>query len=206
MKYPSFAGHDITLETERLILRPFEREDWAVALPYYQDLEFKAGMEANSDVFVDLNYLERAGETLVRCGYLFAAVERASGRTIGEICLEWMNLTRANVQPGEKVMRTPLGIWDKALWHQGYGREMLWRVMQYAFDKIEVDRICAMGVSTRNQRSRRLFEACGYRAVRELDKGEELDLEITREEYAAITHGGHSSAGRDENDGPQEKR
>jgi hypothetical protein len=102
MKYPCFAGHDITLETERLILRPFEREDWAVALPFYQDPEFKAGMEGNPNVFVDLNYLERAGETLVRCGYLFAVVEKASGRTIGEICLEWMNLSRANVQPGEK--------------------------------------------------------------------------------------------------------
>jgi len=186
MKYPCFAGHDITLETERLILRPFERQDWAVALPYYQDPEVKAGMEGNPDVFVDLNYLERVGETLVRCGYLFAVVEKATGRTIGEICLEWMNLTRANVQPGEKVMRTPLGIWDKALWRKGYGREMLQRAMRYAVDELGVDRLCAMGVKAENARSRGLFEACGYRVVREVDDEQELDLEITRAEYLAL--------------------
>jgi RimJ/RimL family protein N-acetyltransferase len=191
-----FAGHGITLETERLVLRPFEREDWAVALPYYQDPEFRAGMEGNPNVFVDINYLERAGETLIRCGYLFAVVEKATGRTIGEMCLEWMNLTRADVQPGEKVMRTPLGIWDKGLWGKGYGREMLQRVMRYAFETIGADRLCAMGVKTDNARSRRLFEACGYRVVRECDDGQEVDLETTRDAYVGSR--GRSGRSRDE--------
>jgi RimJ/RimL family protein N-acetyltransferase len=185
MQYPSSAGHDITLETARLILRPFEREDWAVALPYYQDPEFKSGMEGNADAFVDINYLEGAGEYLAKRGRLFAVVQKATGRTIGEICLEWMNLTRAQVQPGEKVMRSPLGIWDKALWGNGYGREMLQRAMRYAFEELGVDRLCAMSVKAGNGRSRALFEACGYRLARELDDGRELDLEITRSEYMA---------------------
>ncbi|MBN1918544.1 MAG: GNAT family N-acetyltransferase [Verrucomicrobia bacterium] len=186
MRYPSFAGHDITLETERLVLRPFEREDWAVALPYYQDPEFKGGMEENADAVVDINYLERVGEHLAKRGILFAVVEKATARTIGEICLEWMNLTRASVRPGEKVMRSPLGIWDKTLWGRGYGKEMLRCVMRYAFEELGVDRLCAMCVNSNNARSRALFEACGYRLVRELDDTRELDLEVTRDAYAAL--------------------
>jgi RimJ/RimL family protein N-acetyltransferase len=102
-------------------------------------------------------------------------------------------------------MRSPLGIWDKTLWGKGYGREMLRRVMRYAFNEMGVDRMCAMGVKAGNARSRGLFKACGYRVVRELDDGEELDLEITREEYAAITHDSRPPAKGNDSDRPQDK-
>ena len=144
------AGHDVRLETERLLLRPFETPDFEVALPYYQDPEFRSAMEGNRDALVTRDYLERAGEYMARRGYLFAIVEKASRRAIGEVCLEWMNLSRANVQPNERVMRLPIGIWDKTLWGKGYGREIVKRLMAYAFEAMRIDRLCAMDVACKS--------------------------------------------------------
>ncbi len=178
----NFAGHDVTLSSARLLLRPFTQDDMRVALPLYQDPELKQALEGNGDAVIDLCYLERAWEYLARRGYLFAVVETASHRVIGELCLEWMNLLRAEVKPGEKVMRMPLGLWDKTCWSRGFGSEMVTVAMNYAFAVLGVDRLCAMDISPTNTRSRRLFEHCGFRLVRELEDGT-LDLEITRPEW-----------------------
>ncbi len=188
MTNPKFAGHDICLETKRLILRPFELSDFEIALPYYQDPEFKEAMEGTPDRFIDLNMLERIGECMARQGYLFAVVQKATNRVIGEVCLEWMNLSRAKVAPGEKVMRTPLGIWDKSLWGKGYGKEMLECIMQYAFETMTIDRLCAMDISKKNVRSRRLFESCGYRLVRTLANDGAMDFEIEFKDAVYTAH------------------
>jgi len=126
---------------------------------------------------------------MARQGYLFAVVEKATNRVIGEVCLQWMNLSRAQVEPGERVMRTPVGIWAKSLWGKGYGKEMLECIMAYAFETIGIDRLCAMDVSKKNLRSRRLFESCGYRLARTLADDSATDLEISRDEYNAEKHG-----------------
>ncbi len=183
MKINNFSGHDIQLETERLMLRPLQRNDFRIALPFYNDPEFKAGMEGNPDMFIDLNQLERIGEFMAKRGYLFAVVEKNSERVIGEVCLEWMNLTRAKVQPGEKVMRSPIGIWDKSCWRKGYGKEILQKIMEYAFNTIGADRLCGMDIAAENVRSRKLFESCGYKYVRTVADDGCVDYEITREEY-----------------------
>jgi len=149
------------------------------ALPFYQDPQIKEAMEGNADAAIDLCYLERAWEYLARRGYLFAVVETASNRVIGELCLEWMNLQRAQVKPGEKVMRMPLGIWDKTRWGRGLGSEMVLLAMDYAFRVLQVDRLCAMDIHPTNTRSRGLFERCGFRPVRELSDGT-IDMEIAR--------------------------
>ena len=83
-------------------------------------------------------------------GFLFAIVEKASGRTIGEVCLQWMNLERAKID-GEKIMRLPIGIWDKTLWGRGYGKEVVRCLMAHAFGKLGIDRFCPGGRS-RGQR------------------------------------------------------
>ena len=178
----AFAGHDIELRSARLLLRPFTHDDMRVALPLYQDPEIARAMEGNADTVIDLSYLERAWEYLARRGYLFAVVETASNRVIGELCLEWMNLLRAQVKPGEKVMRMPLGIWDKTRWSQGLGSEMVIAATDYAFHVLEVSRLCAMDIDPTNTRSRRLFERCGFRPVRELSDGT-IDLEMTRPQW-----------------------
>ena len=179
----NFAGHSVHLETARLKLRPFEEEDFDLAVAFYSDPEFLNAMEgAPPDEPVTREYLKRAGRAMAEQGFLFAVVEKVSGRTIGEVCLQWMNLERAKVA-GEKVMRLPVGIWDKSLWGKGYGKEVVRCLMAYAFEELGVNRFCPVDVSADNARSMALWQSCGLTVSREVDGGKVLDFEITRADY-----------------------
>ena len=182
----NFAEHNIHLETERLILRPFKDADFDTAVPFYQDPDFLNAMEGElPDEPVTKEYLKSAGKYMRKDGFLFAIVEKASSRTIGEVCLQWMNLERAKVE-GEKVMRLPIGIWDKTLWGKGYGKEVVQCLMAHAFEKLGIDRFCPVDVRTDNPRSKRLWESLGLTVAREVDDGKTLDFEITRAAYEKI--------------------
>ena len=182
----NFAEHNIHLETERLILRPFKDADFDTAVPFYQDPDFLNAMEGElPDEPVTKEYLKSAGKYMRKDGFLFAIVEKSSGRTIGEVCLQWMNLERAKVE-GEKVMRSPIGIWDKTLWGKGYGKEVVRCLMAHAFEKLGIDRFCPVDVRADNPRSKRLWESLGFTVAREVDGGKTLDFEITRAKYKNI--------------------
>ena len=182
----NFAEHNIHLETERLILRPFKDADFDVAVPFYNDPDFLQAMEGDiPDEPVTKEYLKSAGKAMRKDGFLFAIVEKASGRTIGEVCLQWMNLERAKIA-GEKVMRLPIGIWDKTLWGKGYGKEVVRCLMAHAFDKLGIDRFCPVDVDADNARSKALWQSLGFTLSREVDGGKTLDFEITRAAYEKI--------------------
>ena len=186
----NFAGHNIYLETERLKLRPFKDADFDTAVPFYRDPEFLTAMEGSPpDEPVTSDYLKSAAKAMAKDGFLFAIVEKASGRTIGEVCLQWMNLERAKVA-GEKVMRLPIGIWDKTLWGKGYGKEVVQCLMVHAFEVLRIDRFCPVDVGTDNARSKALWELLGFTVAREVDDGKTLDFEITRAAYEKIAQSG----------------
>ena len=185
----TFARHNLHLETARLRLRPFEDGDFDLAVPYYRDPDFLNAMEGESpDEPVTAGYLRRAGKAMAEQGFLFAIVEKTSGRTIGEVCLQWMNLDRGKVR-GEKVMRLPIGIWDKSLWGRGYGKEVARRLMAYAFEELAIDRLRPMDVSADNTRSVALWRSLGMTVAREVEGGRVLDFQISRAEYERIQRG-----------------
>ena len=179
----NFACHNIYLETQRLKLRPFEDSDFDTAVPYYRDPEFLSAVEESPPKEpVTKEYLKSAGKYMRKDGFLFAIVEKASDRTIGEVCLQWMNLERGKIA-GEKIMRLPIAIWDKTLWGKGYGKEIVQCLMAYAFEELGIDRFCAMDVQADNARSKALWESLGFTVSREVDGGKVLDFEITQTEY-----------------------
>ena len=179
----NFAGHNLHLETPRLSLRPFDEPDFDLAVPFYRDPDFLNAMEGDPpDEPVTSEYLKGAGKAMAEQGFLFAIVEKASGRAIGEACLQWMNLDRGRIA-GEKVMRLPIGIWDKALWGQGYGKEVVRCLMAYAFGELGIDRFCPMDVAADNARSAALWRSLGLTVARKMDGGKVLDFEITRADY-----------------------
>ena len=182
----NFAGHNIHLETERLKLRPFMDTDFDIAVPFYRDPEFLNAIEESPpDEPVTKEYLKSAGKFMRKGGFLFAIVEKASGQTIGEVCLQWMNLERAKIA-GEKIMRLPIAIWDKTLWGKGYGKEVVQCLMAYAFEKLRIDRFCPVDVPADNVRSQALWRALGLTVSREVNDGKMLDFEITRAKYEKI--------------------
>ena len=179
----NFAGHNIHLETERLILRPFKDADFGIAVPFYNDPDFLQAMEGEPpDEPITKDYLKAAGRAMAKDGFFFAIVEKASQRTIGEACLQWMNLKRGKIE-GEKIMRLPIGIWDKTLWGKGYGKEVVRCLVAHAFEKLEIDRFCPMDVRVDNVRSKMLWQSLGFTVSREVDDGETVDFEMTRAEY-----------------------
>ena len=179
----NFAGHNLHLETPRLSLRPFDEPDFDLAVPFYRDPDFLNAMEGDPpDEPVTSAYLKGAGKVMAEQGFLFAIVEKASGRAIGEACLQWMNLDRGRIA-GEKVMRLPIGIWDKALWGRGYGKEVVRCLMAYAFGELGIDRFCPMDVSADNPRSVALWRSLGLTVARKVDGGRVLDFEMTRTDY-----------------------
>ena len=185
----NFAGHNLHLETARLRLRPFEDGDFDLAVPFYRDPDFLNAMEgAPPDEPVTAACLRRAGKAMAEQGFLFAIVEKASGSTIGETCLQRMNQDRGKI-PGEKVMRLPIGIWDKSLWGRGYGKEVAQCLMACAFDELGIDRLCPMDVSADNARSVALWRSLGLTVAREVDRGKALDFEISRAEYERMQRG-----------------
>ena len=182
----NFAEHNIHLETERLILRPFKDTDFETAVPFYRDPEFLNMIEDEPpDEPVTKEYLKSAGKYMRKDGFLFAIVEKVSGRTVGEVCLQWMNLERAKIK-GEKIMRLPIAIWDKTLWDKGYGKEVVQCLMAHAFEKLGIDRFCPVDVPADNVRSQALWESLGLTVAREADDGKMLDYEITRVKYEKI--------------------
>ena len=184
----NFAGHSLNFETERLRLRPFEDTDFDLALPFYEDTDFLLAMEGQlPEESITGEYLRRAGEAMAKQGFLLAIVEKTSGRTIGEVCLQWMNLDRAKIAD-EKTMRIPIGIWDKSLWGKGYGKEVVRCLMAFAFEELGIDRLCAMDVSADNSRSVKLWRSCGMKVYRRMDSGNTLDFEITRMRYESVNH------------------
>ncbi len=186
----NFAGHNIHLETERLKLRPFKDADFETAVPFYRDPDFLHAMEGSvPDEPVTSEYLKSTGKAMAKDGFLFAIVEKASGRTIGEVCLQWMNLERAKVA-GEKVMRLPIGIWDKTLWGKGYGKEVVRCLMAHAFEVLRIDRFCPVDVGADNARSKALWQSLGFTVSREVDAGKTLDFEMTRAKYEKIAQRG----------------
>ncbi len=147
MRLPTYS---VRLETERLVLRPCADPDFERAVPYYRDEEFLRLMEGEPPAEpVTAAYLRVAGESMAAQGYYFVIDHKADRRMIGEACLQWMNLERGRVK-GERIVRVPIGIWDKGYWGRGLGKEAVRRSMQYAFDDLGVDRFCAMDVEQEN--------------------------------------------------------
>ncbi|MFQ6044228.1 MAG: GNAT family N-acetyltransferase [Candidatus Poribacteria bacterium] len=193
--------HNLHLRGKKTRLRPFTDADIHVAWRWNQDAEALYYADSNEVTRYTLEDVKDIYHSMSRQGYLFI-IEAEDGKPIGEVCslrspttssygLQWMNMERANVKPGEKVMRVPIMIGEKSYWGRGYGKDVVSTLMRYAFLELKIDRFCAMGVSSFNERALGMFSSLGLREVRRL-KGaikrgtaqfDEVDLEITREEF-----------------------
>ncbi|MBI1929147.1 GNAT family N-acetyltransferase [Candidatus Poribacteria bacterium] len=182
--------HTVHLHGEKTRLRPFTDADIPIAWRWNQDAEvlyYAEGDEVTERTLEDVKGIYRL---MSQQGYLFI-IETGDGVPIGEVCLQWMNLERADVKPGEQVMRLPIMIGERSYWGKGYGKDVISTLMRYAFLELKIDRLCAMGVSAFNARSLGMFSSLGFREAcrlkgavkRGMAQFDEIDLEITREKF-----------------------
>jgi RimJ/RimL family protein N-acetyltransferase len=178
---------DLTLKTERLILRPFERSDLEDVLGYYslpevqRYLDWKARdkTEAKSafEAMRKQKRLTRPGEILT-----LAMVRIVDGAVIGHVSLRWTDATA-----GQGEIRFAVApIYRR----HGYCREAVRAVMDLAFGKYRLHRVFAVTAGN-NEGSARLLKSLGMRleahfrehALFQGDWDEELHFVILSREW-----------------------
>ncbi|MCP5158702.1 MAG: GNAT family N-acetyltransferase [Gammaproteobacteria bacterium] len=151
-----------TLETQRLILRPFELSDAS-------RLKLLAGDKRIADVTANIPYPypEGLAETWISSHAekwskyemaSFAIIEKKSMILIG--CISIMNI---------KSSEGELGYWiGVESWNHGYGTEACKKIIEFCFNELNLKRVHAHHLS-RNPASGKVLAKCGLKHV---DSGE----------------------------------
>jgi len=149
----------LPVETDRLILRPFERADLDAVMTYHalpevqRYLDWKARDRVEVKAALDAM---RKQHRLTRPGDMFSlAVERKSDRAlIGQVTLRWHDATAAQAE-----LRFVLAPMYR---HQGYAAEAVKAMLTFGFAEFSFHRIFAV-CDAKNEPSARLLKGIGMR-------------------------------------------
>jgi RimJ/RimL family protein N-acetyltransferase len=143
------------LRGERVLLRPRQREDLPRVWQFSNDPEFKRligdwPFEPQSLERLEARFAASLAEG-ERDGPRFAI--EADGQYIGHAFLYDFE--------ADGVCWLSIGIGDPAYQGQGYGREALWLLLDYAYRIRNLRRVC-LHVSAFNERAIRVYRALGF--------------------------------------------
>lgn len=150
------------LETERLILRPFRRDDldeaYAVLEGHPDVWKYTPGSQRSREQrdAISRTYIER--DDPEECGTL-AVVERSSNRLLGYVGLQLYVLPREPLATPEVELFGKLG---RDYWGQGYASEACRALLRCAFDNLRLQRIVTI-TNQHNEPSIRLLQRLGMR-------------------------------------------
>jgi RimJ/RimL family protein N-acetyltransferase len=150
---------ELTLKTDNLILRPFERSDLDDVLSYYslpevqRYLDWKARDRTEAKTAFDAmrkqTRLTRPGDILT-----LAVVRKSDGAVMGHVSLRWTDATA-----GQGEIRFAIG---PSYRRRGYATEAVKAVMTLAFEHFRMHRIFAV-TAGQNQASAKLLRSIGMR-------------------------------------------
>lgn len=145
-----------TLETERLILRPFEENDFEAVHAYasvpenVQYMIWGPNEESQTREFI-LKAIAKSEE--IPCNnYHYAAIRKSSGKLIGAANLDIVSEDEAEIG----------WILHRDYWKQGFGTEIGSRILEFGFSELGLHRIIAH-CDTENYGSYRVMEGLGMR-------------------------------------------
>jgi [ribosomal protein S5]-alanine N-acetyltransferase len=171
--------------TERLMLRDISEEDCSVmheldTNPLVQI--YLGGEEPPKDEEDSMKRIHERLEHYEKHGFgRWAAVEIQSGKVVG-----WAGLkVETNVNGRESFNDLGYRLLPE-YWNRGYATELSKALLEYGFEKLGMDRICATAEEA--AASRRVLEKVGLRAI-EMFPGEatqDVWYEITAEEYRLL--------------------
>ena len=144
------------LETQRLILRPWEESDAESLYEYAKDPDIgpPAGWPPHKSVEESLNII-RTVFTGAQC---YAICEKGSGKAIGAIELKLKGHTDMTDRDDE----CELGYWlGKPFWGRGYMPEAAGELLRYGFEDLGMGAIWC-GYYDGNDKSRRVQEKAGF--------------------------------------------
>jgi RimJ/RimL family protein N-acetyltransferase len=147
----------LILETERLLLRPFDLSDAETVQRLASDWEVASMVPSIPHPYPDgaaeswIHYLKQASEKGNEIG--FAIVRRVDNALIGSISL-MINKTH---QKGE------IGYWlGREYWGNGYATEACKKIIEFGFCELKLNRLFAP-VMTRNAASARVLGKAGLK-------------------------------------------
>ena len=155
MKNPFLIG-------ERIYLRPLEREDAAVFVPWVNDQEITRNLilyrPMNRDI--EEEFIARASKE--QGGMVFGIALKKDDRLIGNTALH-------AVHGKDRHAGFGILIGDKTEWDRGYGTEVTALMVEYGFKTLNLNRIW-LHVYEFNERGRRAYEKVGFRVEGTLRK------------------------------------
>ncbi|MBN7774482.1 GNAT family N-acetyltransferase [Clostridium aminobutyricum] len=143
-----------TLETERLILRAFSRKDAEALFAYAKNPN--VGPHAGWKPHANARESRRIIVGLFLSSQVWAIVDKETGTLIGSIGLE-----ADKRRPGINSKELGYSLAEE-YWGRGIMTEAAKRVIQYAFEEMQLD-IVAICTGTFNDRSSRVIEKCGFK-------------------------------------------
>ncbi|UNT96560.1 GNAT family N-acetyltransferase [Allobaculum mucilyticum] len=148
-------GMTTILETERLILRPWKDEDAPQLYELCKDPDIgpRAGWPPHKDVQESLEIIR----TTLNDPLTFAICLKGEPEPLGAI-----SLMETHLENPEKQKAKEMGFWiGKPYWGNGYVVEAGNRLIDYGFEKLNLDAVwCAHYVG--NEKSKRAQEKLGY--------------------------------------------
>ena len=160
------------METERLILRPWEDADAADLYEYAKDPDVGpiAGWPVHTSVADSLEVIRG----VLGKPETYAICLKEDGRAIGSIGLHLNDSTDMTDRDDE----CELGYWlGKPFWGRGIVPEAVREILRHAFDDLGMRCVWA-GYYDGNDKSRRVQEKCGFRYQRTSD---EVDVPLLHE-------------------------
>jgi len=144
------------ITTERLILRRLTQDDFADLCEMLQDLDVMHAWEHTfSDEQVQ-EWLDRQLGRYAETGVgIWAAIEKDTGEMVGQIGLVWTAIEDEEALELAYMLK-------KACWHKGFATEGGGACLDYAFDKMGIDKVYAP-IRPENQASRKAAESLGFK-------------------------------------------
>ena len=143
----------MTLETERLILRPWSEDDAEELYKYANDID--VGPMAGWPVHTSVENSREIIRTVLSAPETYAVCLKETGKPIGSIGLHRNDLA-------EKDDEYELGYWiGKPFWGQGLIPEASREILRYAFEDLEMSRIWC-GYYDGNEKSHKVQIKLGF--------------------------------------------
>jgi ribosomal-protein-alanine N-acetyltransferase len=162
----SFKIGGVTLETERLILRPFRQGD-------LQDFYEYASVEGVGEMAGWRHHgsIEKSQEILdmfINEDKTFAIVLKENGKVIGSVGVEKYGMEEALTEFNDYLGREIGYVLSKEHWGKGIMPEAASAIIDYLFGSLDLD-FLTCGYYDFNSQSKRVQEKCGFKPYRKLN-------------------------------------
>ncbi|ACR79886.1 GNAT family N-acetyltransferase [Kosmotoga olearia] len=140
------------LKGEKVVLRPLEVEDARTIVPLINDAELRQYLLQVFPInkFMEENWIKNHSSSSNEVNLAITTDDELIGVT-GYMNIDWVN----------RCAEFGIGIFNKKYWGKGYGTETTKLMLEYAFRKLNLNRVY-LRVFDYNERAIRAYEKCGF--------------------------------------------